>query len=161
MEDMKKPFFLPSLSVVGPFVIGSFIIGFSLTLAGCSQAAAPRDNGLWREGGEPIATRAVRIGTEGPTLPACPSVSRVRKNGTNVYWAPGEERVIKARLAGGVRVALCDASDDDAWFAVVFAAPRGRVLARCAVARPVASIREYQGPCRWGWIKGGSVEPDG
>ena len=27
----------------------------------------------------------------------------------------------------------------------------------CGVGRSVQSAREYQGPCRWGWIKGGTV----
>src|SRR3546814_11972083 len=46
-------------------------------LAACSQPAPPVDNAP-EVAGEPIATRAVMIGTEGPSLPACSSISRVK-----------------------------------------------------------------------------------
>src|SRR3546814_17635268 len=49
----------------------------ALALAGCSQPAPPADNAKLASG-EPLATRAVMIGTEGPSLPACSSISRVR-----------------------------------------------------------------------------------
>jgi len=127
----------------------------ALALAGCSQPAPPPDNAKLA-GGAPIATRAVMIGTEGPTLPACSSISRVKDGGTDVYWAPGETRVAKARLAGGTPVSLCEAADDDAWFGIVFAAP-GTDKDMCGVGKSVANAREYQGPCRWGWIRGGTV----
>lgn len=96
------------------------------------------------------------IGTEGPSLPACASNSRVKDGGTDVYWAPGEKRAVKARLAGGARVSLCEATDDDAWFGVVFVAP-GTDPDMCGIGRSVPNAREYQGPCRWGWIEGGTV----
>jgi len=127
----------------------------ALALAGCSQPAPPADNAKVA-GGEPVATRAVMIGTEGPTLPACSSISRVKDGGTDVYWAPGETRAVKAKLAGGTPVSLCEAADNDAWFGIVFAAP-GTDKDMCGIGRSVASAREYQGPCRWGWIRGGTV----
>ncbi|WP_260581539.1 hypothetical protein [Sphingopyxis sp. PET50] len=65
--------------------------------------------------------------------------------------------MIKAKLAGGAPVSLCEASDDDAWFGVIFPAPGGDA-SLCGIGRPVRTAREYQGPCRWGWIKGGTVE---
>lgn len=125
-------------------------------LAACGSAAPPPDNAALNDGGEAIATRAVNVGSEGRTLPACPSVSRVVAAGTNVYWAPEETRVPKAKLAGGERVALCEATPDDRWFGVVFPARDGDIDL-CGVSRPVQAAREYQGPCRWGWIKGGTV----
>ena len=125
-------------------------------VAACSEAPPPPDNAALDDGGLPIAAQAVNVGTEGPSLPACPSVSRVIEAGTAVYWAPGETRVTKAKLAGGARVALCEASADDQWFGVVFPAPGGD-MDLCAVGRTVQTAREYQGPCRWGWIKGGTV----
>ncbi|HMO75147.1 MAG TPA: hypothetical protein PKD99_04515 [Sphingopyxis sp.] len=124
-------------------------------LAACSQPAPPPDNAPAVEG-EPLATRAVMIGTEGPSLPACSSVSRVVDGGTDVYWAPGETRAVKAKLAGGARVSLCEATDDDAWFGVVFPPP-GKDDTMCGIGKTVRSAREYQGPCNWGWIKGGTV----
>ncbi len=126
-----------------------------LSLAGCSQAAPPADNAP-AVTGEPLATRAVMIGTEGPSLPACSSISRVKDGGTDVYWAPGETRAVKARIAGGAKVSLCEAADNDAWFGVVFSAP-GTDEDMCGVGKSVPNAREYQGPCRWGWIRGGTV----
>lgn len=131
----------------------------ALALAGCSEAPPPTDNAP-AVAGEPLATRAVMIGTEGPSLPACSSISRVKQGGTDVYWAPGETRAVKAKLAGGARVSLCEATDDDAWFGVVFPAP-GTDESLCGVGKSVPNAREYQGPCRWGWIKGGTVQLGG
>src|SRR5690606_35932362 len=112
------------------------------SLAACSQPPPPSDNAPVVTG-EPLATRAVMIGTEGPSLPACSSISRVKDGGTDVYWAPGETRAIKAKLAGGARVSLCEATDDDAWFGVVFP-PAGQDDTLCGIGKPVRDAREYQ-----------------
>ena len=132
------------------------LIALTASLAACSQPQPPADNAPV-VAGEPLATRAVMIGTEGPSLPACSSVSSVKAGGTDVYWAPGETRAVKAKLAGGSNVSLCEAADNDAWFGVVFAAP-GTDADMCGIGKSVANAREYQGPCRWGWIKGGTVQ---
>lgn len=131
----------------------------ALSLAACSQPAPPAENAP-ALAGEPLATRAVMIGTEGPSLPACSSVSRVKAGGTDVYWAPDETRAVKAKLAGGAKVSLCEAAENDKWFGVVFAAP-GTDSDMCGVGRSVQNAREYQGPCRWGWIRGGTVQLGG
>lgn len=133
-------------------------LSMSLALTACSQPAPPPDNGVLASlgDGSPLATQPVRIGSEGPTIPACPSISRVKDGGTDVFWAPGETRAVKAKLAGSARVALCEATSDDAWFGVVFVAADGD-LDNCGITRAVADAREYQGPCRWGWIRGGTV----
>ncbi|MGB3317778.1 MAG: hypothetical protein WA978_14930 [Sphingopyxis granuli] len=128
----------------------------ALPLAGCSKPAPPPADNAPAVAGDPIANRPVMVGTEGPSLPACSSVSRVKDGGTDVYWAPGETRAVKAKLAGGAPVSLCEATDDDAWFGVVFIAP-GTDKDMCGVGKPVPAAREYQGPCRWGWIRGGTV----
>lgn len=137
----------------------AFAIISIAALAACSQAAPPAENAP-AVAGDPLATRAVMVGTEGPTLPACSSISRVKPGGTDVYWAPGETRAVKAKLAGGASVSLCEAAENDAWFGVVFAAP-GTDPDMCGVGKTVANAREYQGPCRWGWIKGGTVQLGG
>ena len=131
----------------------------TVTLAACSQPAPPADNAPV-VAGEPLATHAVMIGTEGANLPACASTSQVKAGGTDVYWAPGETRAVKAKVAGGAKVSVCEATDDDAWFGIVFSAP-GTDEDMCGVGRSVSSAREYQGPCRWGWIKGGTVQLGG
>ena len=136
-----------------------FAVLLIASLAACSQPAPPADNAP-AVTGEPLAARAVMIGTEGASLPACASTSQVKTGGTDVYWAPGETRAVKAKIAGGAKVSVCEATDDDAWFGVVFAAP-GIDPDLCGVGRPVQNAREYQGPCRWGWIKGGTVQLGG
>ena len=130
-----------------------------LILSACSQAEPPVDNAP-AISGPALAQRAVRIGTEGPSLPACSSLSRVKDGGTDVFWAPDETRAVKARLPAGMAVSVCEASDDDQWFGIVFAAPRTDAD-MCGVTRAVTSAQEYQGPCRWGWIRGGSVRIGG
>lgn len=150
---MKRPLSArPALPVLAVFAL-------ALALAACSQPAPPADNAP-TVAGDPVATRAVMVGTEGPTLPACSSISRVKAAGTDVYWAPGETRAVKAKLAGGASVSLCEAAENDAWFGVVFAAP-GTDADMCGVGKTVPNAREYQGPCRWGWIKGGTVQLGG
>ena len=135
------------------------VAALTLALGACSQPAPPAENAP-AVAGEPLATRAVMIGTEGPSLPACSSISRVKPGGTDVFWAPGETRAVKAKLAGGANVSLCEAAENDAWFGVVFAAP-GTDPDMCGVGKSVANAREYQGPCRWGWIRGGTVQLGG
>jgi hypothetical protein len=131
------------------------LMAAGLLLAGCSNAEPPVDNAP-AVAGEPLAVRPVLIGTEGPSLPACSSLSKVKEGGTQVYWAPNETRAVKAELPAGMAVSVCEASDDDQWFGIVFAAPRTDPD-MCGVTRAVQSTQEYQGPCRSGWIKGGSV----
>src|SRR3546814_12368605 len=115
----------------------------ALALAGCSQPAPPADNAKLASG-EPLATRAVMIGTEGPSLPACSSISRVGDGGTDAYWAPGETRAVKARLAAGTPVSLCVAADHAPWSGIVFATP-GTDKDLCAVGRSTSHPREQPG----------------
>lgn len=157
---MKFKTFPHLVSPVPASVRAALVSGAALLLlAACSQAAPPADNAP-AVAGEALAQRPVRIGTEGPSLPACSSLSRVKDGGTQVYWAPDETRAVKAALPGGMAVSVCEASDDDQWFGIVFAAPRTDAE-MCGVTRSVPSAQEYQGPCRWGWIRGGSVRIGG
>lgn len=130
------------------------IAALSLVSA-CSTPAPPEDNAP-AVSGAALTVRPVQVGTEGPSLPACSSVSKVKEGGTDVYWAPNETRAVKAKLAAGSPISVCEAAENDEWFGVVFAAPRTEPE-MCGVTRSVASQQEYQGPCRWGWIKAGSV----
>ena len=45
---------------------------------------------------------------------------------------------------------MCEA--DGTWTGIVFPA-FGQALDECYTATPVSSAREYQGPCRWGWVE--------
>ena len=142
-------------------MVRALLLPLLLLPAACAGPVPPPDNGTPPTAiATPIASRAVRIGTEGSALPACPSITRVLPAGTTLYWAPGETRVAKARLGGDLSLTLCEATPDDQWFGVVIPT-RDLQIGRCGVSRPVAAPREYQGPCRWGWIKGGQVRLGG
>ena len=129
------------------------------SLAACSNPPAAQDNAP-AVSGEPLAVRPVLVGTEGPSLPACSSLSKVKDGGTDIYWAPNETRAAKASLPAGASVSVCEAAENDQWFGIVFAAPRTEPE-MCGVTRSVASQQEYQGPCRSGWIRAGSVRIGG
>lgn len=130
-----------------------------LSLSACSAPPPPNDNAP-AINGEPLAVRPVQVGTEGPSLPACSSLSKVKEGGTDIYWAPNETRAVKANLPAGAAVSVCEAAENDEWFGIVFAAPRTEPE-MCGVTRSVASQQEYQGPCRSGWIRAGSVQIGG
>lgn len=144
--------------LVSPLPAGALALAL---LAGCSSAKPPADNGLtWQTkgAGGALASRPVKVGSEGPELPACPSISKVKAPGTTVYWAPDETRVGKATLPAGLPVALCEATPDDRWFGIIFPGPGADGdMATCGVARTVPDPTEYQGPCRSGWIRGGTL----
>lgn len=153
---MIRPLIRPTVQKLPPMAPKSlFAVGTLALLTACSSAVPPEDNAPAVDG-EALATRPVLVGTEGPSLPACSSVSKVKEGGTDVYWAPNETRAVKAKLAAGAPISVCEAAEDDQWFGVVFPAPRTEPE-MCGVSRSVASQQEYQGPCRWGWIKAGSV----
>ena len=42
------------------------------------------------------------------------------------------------------------------WTGVVFPAP-GQEPDDCLVTRHLRTARDYQGPCRWGWVRNGDV----
>ena len=99
------------------------------------------------EGMVPIAARAVRIGLEGRNQPACAPLTTM--NGApEVRWSNSAEGPVKTRVSGDV--AACETDGD--WTGIVFPAA-GQDMDECAVGRTVNSPREYQGPCRWGWVE--------
>lgn len=128
----------------------------ALTLSACSDGAAPADleasdaalTGVAAEGGlAPVAARAVRVGLNGKDKAACGTPVNV--TGTvDVRWSNSAEGPTKARISG--TVAPCEIDGD--WTGIVFPAA-GQDADACAVDVSVGSVREYQGPCRWGWVE--------
>jgi len=101
--------------------------------------------------------RPVTIGELGPNFPACYAMARFRDRvvaedeAVPVRAAPSEEARETARLAASGQFFICTRSHDQRWFAVVWHDSEGASRS-CGVSQPVSARRDYQGPCRSGWI---------
>jgi len=108
----------------------------------------------------PTSKRAVRIGTRGAGQTACQAVAVVANlpgtGGVNDFLAVREAPTTRGtqidKLGAGHPVVVCDQNDSGSWIGVVYQndglPPRGR----CGVVDPVASARNYSGPCQSGWV---------
>jgi len=106
------------------------------------------------------AKRAVRIGTRGAGETACQAVAVVANlpgtGGVNDFLAVREAPTTRGtqvdKLGTGHPVVVCDQNSNGRWIGVVYQndgmPPRGR----CGVVDPVASTRDYSGPCQSGWV---------
>ena len=131
-------------------------VAAALLLAGCGPSVDPAalEKGDAAFGGEmvdgavqPAAARAVRVGNDGRQADACGALASPTAAPMNVHWTNRASSPVKAAVTGDVWV--CETDGD--WNGIVFPAA-GQSTDDCAVASPVASPREYQGPCRWGWV---------
>jgi hypothetical protein len=133
----------------------ALITALSLPLVACSkpdEAALAKSDAAFQGqtvDGEirAVASRAVMVGQGGRQADACPAVATPASGKLTVHWSntPGPA---KAEVEG--EVAVCEA--DGSWSGIVFPA-FGQALDECYTASPVSSPREYQGPCRWGWVE--------
>ncbi len=135
----------------------------ALALAGCSSPdIAQRDMGNAALKGQhaadgtlqPVATRTVIVGSGGQAAPACPGTVRPRGGSLTVRWSPTDAGPPKARLGTEAQAYICQR--DGEWAGIVFPAA-GQGMSDCLVTRALASPRDYQGPCRWGWVKNAEV----
>jgi hypothetical protein len=133
----------------------------AFSLAACSGGADPADlvasdvafKGVEADGGlQPVAAKAVRIGIQGKDQPACTAPVTLA-TAVDVRWSDSATGPAKLRYSG--ELAACDASGD--WVGIVFPAA-GEDISDCQIGRTVNSPREYQGPCRWGWIESSSLK---
>jgi hypothetical protein len=107
------------------------------------------------------AARPVRIGELGPNFAACSAA------GTTRNLKPGEALPVReapfdnARESGSVaargRFFICARSHDQKWFGIVYD-DDGTLAERCGVAEPVTRRRDYDGPCRSGWVQSAFVK---
>ena len=107
------------------------------------------------------AARPVRIGELGPNFAACSAAGTTRnlKSGEAlpVREAPFENAQESGSVPGGARFFICTRSLDQKWFGIV--ADEGGTLAeRCGVSEPVTGRRDYEGPCRSGWVQSAFVK---
>ncbi len=104
--------------------------------------------------------RPVRIGEGGPRFDACQAVGKVadlRSAKLSVRIAPFDSAKEKESLSEGQIVFICTRSHDQQWLGIVYdnsatpdADPRS---VDCGVSSPVRSKRNYDGPCKSGWVE--------
>jgi hypothetical protein len=108
------------------------------------------------------AERVPRIGLAGEDLDACLSVGEVtglNPRGDNylaVRAEPNARAGEKDRLGPGRWIWVCEEAGD--WMGVVYSDDPDEKPGDCEVGSPVASVRPYDGPCRWGWVHSRYVE---
>jgi len=105
--------------------------------------------------------RPVRIGELGANFAACSAAgtSRNLKAGEAlpVRWAPFDNARETGSVAAGARFFICTRSLDQKWFGIVF--DEGGTLAEsCGVSEPITRRRDYDGPCRSGWVQSAFVK---
>ncbi|HEX8449413.1 MAG TPA: hypothetical protein VF652_07470, partial [Allosphingosinicella sp.] len=137
-----------------------------LVLSACGDPATVaerggRDNGSVPEAAAaPPESRAVRIGELGANFRACSAAGTTRNlkagEALPVRSSPFENARESASVASGARFFICARSLDQKWFGIVF--DEGGALAeRCGVSEPVTRRRDYDGPCRSGWVQSAFV----
>jgi hypothetical protein len=135
------------------------LLPLCLLLAACSQSTGMGNEAAINDTYEAMTpgTRPVRIGEGGASFAACANVGRVVNVGSNeqpylaLRAAPFQEADELLRLSNAARLLVCTRSIDQKWQGVVVP-PADAPDADCGVASPVASARDYAGPCRSGWV---------
>jgi hypothetical protein len=99
--------------------------------------------------------RAVRIGELGPSFAACATAGTTRnlKAGETlpVRAAPFDSAAETGGVPAGGRFYVCARSLDQKWLGVVYD-DSGALADSCGVSEPATIKRDYQGPCRSGWV---------
>ena len=137
-----------------------------LALSACGEPATvadrtARDNEAIAETAVTPESRAVRIGEYGANFRACGQAGTTRNlkagEALPVRSAPFENAGETVSVASGARFFICSRSLDQKWFGIVF--DEGGTLAeRCGVSEPVTRRRDYDGPCRSGWVQSAFVK---
>ncbi|HET9639169.1 MAG TPA: hypothetical protein VFP12_08170 [Allosphingosinicella sp.] len=137
-----------------------------LALSGCGEPATvadrtARDNEVVADAAVTPESRPVRIGEYGANFQACGQAGTTRnlKAGESlpVRSSPFENAGETGSVVSGNRFFICSRSLDQKWFGIVF--DEGGTLAeRCGVSEPVTRRRDYDGPCRSGWVQSAFVK---
>jgi len=142
-----------------------------------AQTSTTNPTGRTERVGANPGERPVRIGEGGPRFDACQAVGRVqglRGSSLDVLIAPFDSAEKKDSLSETQRVYICTRSHDQQWFGIVYAeaassdataegeeatAPAAAMdLSDCGVSSPVRSKRNYDGPCKSGWVASNFVK---
>jgi hypothetical protein len=143
------------------------ILLLCLVLSACGQAAKVGERASEENEAAPEAsvvtpgTRPVRIGELGPNFQACSAAGTPRglkaSEALPVRSAPFEDAAGTGSVPTRAHFFICTRSLDQKWFGIVF--DEGGTLAeRCGVAEPLARRRDYDGPCRSGWVQSAFVK---
>lgn len=145
-----------------------------LLLAACDYQSDPREARTYdvpsSDDSAQIAARPVQIGFDGPRFDACASygeVTNLNPDGTDtlaVRAAPADSAPETDQLAAGSGVAMCQKVAG--WFGIVYPPPAATAVASdggegeeiaeridCGTGSPIADVRNYEGPCRSGWVR--------
>ncbi len=143
------------------------IILLCLALSACGDPAtlanrAARDDEAAPQAAEVTpGSRPVRIGELGANFRACGAAGTTRNlrasESLPVRFAPFDNAGETGNVAPGARFFICTRSLDQKWFGVVFD-EEGALAERCGVSEPVTQRRDYDGPCRSGWVQSAFVK---
>lgn len=142
------------------------ILLLCLGLASCGDPVAVSNRSVGDEGNEAAdtvtaAARAVRIGELGPNFAACSAAGTTRNlkpgEALPVREAPFDVALESGSVPAQARFFICARSLDQKWFGIVFDED-GSLAERCGVTEPVTRRRDYDGPCRSGWVQSAFVK---
>lgn len=142
------------------------LLTLCLALAACGDPATVAERNVEGSAAVPEAevtpgSRPVRIGELGPNFRACSAAGTTRslKAGESlaVRSAPFDNAAETGSVAAGARFFICTRSHDQKWFGIV-ADEEGNLAERCGVVEPVTRRRDYDGPCRSGWVQSAFVK---
>jgi hypothetical protein len=138
-----------------------------LVLASCGEPAIVANRAAGDDGNSAAAdtvtaaAQPVRIGELGPNFEACSAAGTTRNlkagEALPVRSAPFDDAAEAGSVAAGARFFICTRSLDQKWFGIV--SDQGGALAEgCGVSEPVTRRRDYDGPCRSGWVQSAFVK---
>jgi hypothetical protein len=137
-----------------------------LALAACGEPATVANRAAEQDQAPEAATvtpgsRPVRIGEYGANFRACNQAGTTRNlkagEALPVRSAPFDNAAQGGSVGAGARFFICTRSHDQKWFGIVH--DEGGTLAeRCGVSEPVTRRRDYDGPCRSGWVQSAFVK---
>jgi hypothetical protein len=142
------------------------LLFLSFALASCGDPATIVDRsadeaGNVAEDNVTAAARPVRIGEGGPNFQACNAAGTTRNlkpgEGLPVRSAPFDNAGESGSVPERARFFICTRSLDQKWFGIVYD-PGGTLAESCGVAEPVTRRRDYDGPCRSGWVQSAFVK---
>jgi hypothetical protein len=137
-----------------------------LGMASCGDPVAVENRTAGDDGDNAADTvtavaRPVRIGELGPNFAACGAAGTTRslKSGEAlpVRWAPFDNARESGRVPARSSFFICARSLDQKWFGIVYDED-GSLAERCGVTEPVTGRRDYDGPCRSGWVQSAFVK---
>ena len=110
------------------------------------------------------SAKPVRIGEGGPRFDACQSTGEVGRHVSGslpVLSAPFDAAEKIDSLSAGQTIHICTRSIDQQWLGIVYdkaadpAAAEGDAgtAVDCGVSSPVRAKRNYDGPCKSGWVE--------